>query len=284
VATAGSSGTEVRYVSAVGEDVVTTWGALDGAEAVRGLPVRRIPSHAGQRHCPGSFWSATTGAHVGYESRLELDRLWLADLDPTVAWIASQPVWLCGDDRPARRRHAPDLLLQHADGSFALVDVKPAAFVDVPRVAEVFAWTGRLRAAKGWRYEVWSGASAVLMDDVRWLGGTRRPELLDSDALDVVQHVALTGMTLRERARCLRATGHGEPGSTRDRVVVVVLRVGRRPAGAVVGRDGHRLGAGRASRPAPPLPRCSAIRTRLSTSRSRSRGLRLVGWDSSARR
>lgn len=98
VVTAAVLNTKAQYVSAEGEVVVTTLGDLDGDRAVRGLPVRRIRSAAGQRHYPGLFWSATTGGHVWYESRLELDRLWLADFDPDVVWIATQPVWLCGTD------------------------------------------------------------------------------------------------------------------------------------------------------------------------------------------
>ncbi|MEJ5947027.1 TnsA-like heteromeric transposase endonuclease subunit [Pseudokineococcus basanitobsidens] len=187
---------EARYVSASGELVTTTVGALDGVEVVRGLPVRRISSHAGQRHYPGSFWSATTGAHVDYESRLELDRLWLADFDPAVAWMASQPLWLCGSDGAARRRHAPDLLLQGRDGSFTVVDVKPAEFAVRPEVAAVFAWTGRLCAAAGWRYEVWSGAPAVVLDNVRTLASARRADLVDPDASATVLDVVSSEMSI----------------------------------------------------------------------------------------
>lgn len=72
--------TEVRYVSAEGEDVSTSLGEVAGDRVVHGLPVRTIPSFPGQRHYPGLFWSA--GGHIGYESLMELDRLWLADFDP----------------------------------------------------------------------------------------------------------------------------------------------------------------------------------------------------------
>lgn len=187
---------EARYVCASGELVTTTVGALDGVDVVRGLPVRRIRSHAGQRHYPGSFWSATTGAHVDYESRLELDRLWLADFDPAVAWMASQPLWLSGQDGSARRRHAPDLLLQGQDGSYTVVDVKPAEFAARPEVADVFAWTGRLCAAKGWRFEVWSGAPAVVLDNVRMLASARRADLVDPHAAATVLEVVSSGMSI----------------------------------------------------------------------------------------
>lgn len=33
-----------------------------------------------------------------YESRLELHRLWLADFDTDVTWIAAQQLWIVGRD------------------------------------------------------------------------------------------------------------------------------------------------------------------------------------------
>ena len=89
--------------------------------------MRKIPSYAGQQHYPCLFWSAPTGGDVEYESRLELDRLWLADLDPQVAWLAVQPLWLSGRDGAVLRRHVPDLLFHQREGSLVLVDVKPPA-------------------------------------------------------------------------------------------------------------------------------------------------------------
>jgi len=119
---------EVRYVSAEGEDVSTSLYEFAGDRVLHGRPVRRMPSLVGQRHYPGLFWSATTGGHIGYESLLELDRLWLADFDPQVEWLASQPLWLSGMDGSTRRRHVPDLLLKLLGGGFVLVDVKPEKF------------------------------------------------------------------------------------------------------------------------------------------------------------
>ena len=153
--------TEVRYVDAEGSPVATTVGALDAARVSRALPVRKVGSHSGQRHYSGLFWSATTGGHVPYESRLVLDRLWLADFDPAVRWIASQPMWLSGRDGTQLRRHVPDLLLIGDAGPPLLVDVKPKQFADQPQAAAVFEWTNRICQAKGWRYEVWTGGSPV---------------------------------------------------------------------------------------------------------------------------
>ncbi|MDQ2783220.1 MAG: TnsA-like heteromeric transposase endonuclease subunit, partial [Actinomycetota bacterium] len=201
---------EALYVSAEGEDVSTSLGELAGERVVHGRPVRRIRSFAGQRHYPGLFWSATTGGHIGYESLLELDRLWLADFDPRVKWLASQPLWLSGMDGSTRRRHVPDLLLKLLGGGFVLVDVKPEKFAALPEVAAVFDWTGRLAAAKGWRYEVWSGAPETLLANVRWLAVGRRVELVDPRALEVVAEVGLSGMTIAEICAAASSSGVAE--------------------------------------------------------------------------
>jgi hypothetical protein len=58
-------------------------------DMTRLVPWRSFRSHRGRRHCSGAYWSATTGGHVGYESRLELARLLFADMDPGVAWIVA---------------------------------------------------------------------------------------------------------------------------------------------------------------------------------------------------
>ena len=40
------------------------------------LPVRPFQWTKGASHFPGSWWSSTTGDHVGFESWLERDTLW----------------------------------------------------------------------------------------------------------------------------------------------------------------------------------------------------------------
>jgi transposase InsO family protein len=125
---------EVRYVRGDGELIVTTLGEVDAESVARGRPVRRASSHAGQRHYSGLFWSATTGGHVVDESRLELDRLLLADFDPDVEWLATQPMWLSGADGAKTRRHVPDLLTRLRGGGYLVTDVKPAEFAARPEV------------------------------------------------------------------------------------------------------------------------------------------------------
>ncbi|MDQ1400062.1 MAG: hypothetical protein QOK20_1994, partial [Acidimicrobiaceae bacterium] len=64
-----------------------------------------------------------TGHLVGWESRLELARLMLADWDPDVIAIASQPMLLSFKRDERSRRHVPDFLLIHRTGPATLVDV-----------------------------------------------------------------------------------------------------------------------------------------------------------------
>lgn len=205
--------TEVRYVTADGEPVVTTVVRADLTRVVWGRPVRRVRSGRGQRHYSGLFWSATNSAHVGYESRLELDRLWLADFDSGVWRLAAQPLWFCGQDGPVTRRHVPDLLLHRRDGSFHVVDVKPAKFVDQPDVAAVLAWTGKLCAALGWGYEVWSGADPTRLANIRWIGRARRPGLLCIRAVDAAVEAWRPGVSVGELAglvdHCTASDGAG---------------------------------------------------------------------------
>lgn len=56
--------------------------------------VRSFSSYRGQRNWPGLWWSATTGAHIGYESWLERDQAMLLDFDCEVVGFAAEPFWL----------------------------------------------------------------------------------------------------------------------------------------------------------------------------------------------
>ena len=197
MSTSGLLSVEVRYLDAADGWSTEALGNVDGARLVQGEPVRRFPEYRGQRNYPGLLWSATTQRLIGYESLLERDRLWLADFHPEVRWIASQPFWLSGRDGSTLRRHAPDFLLQTTTG-YTVVDVKPEPLLEEPAVAGVLAWTGRLCAAKGWTYEVWSGADSVLLRNVRFLATARRPALVNETAIaKLAAHLQL-GMTVGE--------------------------------------------------------------------------------------
>jgi hypothetical protein len=171
------------------------------------VPWRAIRSHRGQHHLPGLYWSSTTGGHVVYESRLELARLLLADFDREVVGIAAQPFLV----READRRHVPDFLLSRADGSVLIVNVKPADRFGNARVADALAWAGRVFADRGWGHEVWSGADAQRLANVRFLAGYRREALVEP--LAGVEATLRTDvvMTIAGTEAALKGAGVAEP-------------------------------------------------------------------------
>ncbi|PJN35806.1 hypothetical protein CG747_36335 [Streptomyces sp. CB02959] len=176
----------VRYRQADGQLVETGLDRLVVAEVTGGLPVRDFRWYKGRRHYSGWYYAATVGRLVAYESLLELARILLADFDPGVVEIASQPFHLAGRDGDRLRQHVPDLLLVHADGLVTVVDVKAPSRMKDPKVTAQFAWTHRVCARRGWAYETWSGGDPVVVENVRFLAGFRRPELLETDRMPAV--------------------------------------------------------------------------------------------------
>lgn len=168
-----------------GQPITTTLGKVDGADIVRSRPVRSFPTYPGQQNYPGWLWTATNDSLVGYESLLERDRLWLADFDPQVRWIAGQPFWMSGRDGSRLRRHVPDYLLDTEGGC------------------------GRLCRGRGWSYEVWSGANPVVLRNVRFLAAGRRGWTTGDDLLGKVAEYAVPGRTLAQVTDLAEA---GEPG------------------------------------------------------------------------
>lgn len=171
---------------------------LDIGDVVAGLPVREFRSYKGRRHYSGWYWSATTGGHVVYESRLELARLIVADQDSSVVGIAAQPFLLEGPDGGRARRHVPDFLLARADGTVVVVDVKAVSRLDDPTVVSQFAWTRALCELRGFEFEVWSGADPVVLENLRFLAGYRRPSTIAAGLVKVVLEAATEPVRLAE--------------------------------------------------------------------------------------
>jgi hypothetical protein len=193
----------VRYRRSDGRFTDTSLQRLPVEDVLAGLPVREFRSYRGQRHYSGWYWSATTGGHVVYESRLELARILLADRDPDVVAIAAQPFLLEGSDGERMRRHVPDVLLGHADGAVTVVDVKAAARVADPAVVEQFAWMRQLCDRHGYRFEVWSGVDSVLLENVRFLAGYRRAALIAKELVPLVLDGAGSPCTVTDLERRL---------------------------------------------------------------------------------
>lgn len=171
-------------------------GQIDGQTIIDSEPVRQPPGRKNQKHFPGLFWFSTTHRSLVYESLLERDRLWLADFDPGVRAAVTQPFHVTGRDGPHTRKHVPDILLQHADESYTVVDVKPRALLEKQQVKEQFEWTGELCRLKGWTYEVWSGADTIVLRNIRYIAIGRRALIFAPDLIAEVGECAQPGMTL----------------------------------------------------------------------------------------
>lgn len=182
----GTRGTTLRYCTVAGDEVATTWEQARADLIVEGLPVRVPPTYRGQRSYPGLFWAATNDRTLVYESLLELDRLWLADFDPTVVGIATQPFQVVGRDAGVQRTHVPDLLLVHEDRTATVVDVKPGAFLEKDRVRSQFEWTRALCCDKGWNYEVFTGGDPIVLRNLKLLAVGRRPQRLPEGYVEAV--------------------------------------------------------------------------------------------------
>lgn len=180
---------------AVHEDL--EWSAATGGELRTASPWRTFRWYKGQRHYSGSYWAATAGDHVIYESRLELTRLLYADFDTDVDAIVAQPFLLKAQVGGQTRRHVPDYLLC-GRGVPVVVDVKPRHRLADPKVAEALGWARRAVEARGWAYEVWCEPPPDELANVRFLAGYRRGWLFDEELVDVITRSDLDGVLIRD--------------------------------------------------------------------------------------
>lgn len=210
----GGDDVVVEFVSSDGTPTRTGLADADAAVVVEGLPVRRFGSYAGMRHYPGWWWSSTNKDLVGYESLLERDRLLVADFDPAVEGVASQPFGISGRVSGKERRHVPDYLLVGRGGPI-VVDVKPARLLDRPEVGVILEWTATVVAQRGWRYEVWSGEDPQLMENLRFLAQGRRPRV-DEHALQVLRESGKLGSPLSSALAGAGRRGDAAPSRLRS--------------------------------------------------------------------
>jgi hypothetical protein len=207
-----------RTESGVAED--EPWALVDSAVLSHTVPWRTFRWYKGQRHYSGAYWSATMGGHVIYESRLELARLIFADFDRSVQRILAQPFLLKAKLDGKIRKHIPDYFLATDHGP-VVIDVKPTHRLDKQTVAFTFGWTRRLVEARGWQYEVWSGAPSAELENLRFLAGYRRSWLFDAALLDEVRGTDMEGRTFGEVVRGLDSC---DPAAARAAVLHLLWR------------------------------------------------------------
>ena len=165
----------LEFVEADGTQRREPLAACVTARLEDALPVRSFQWAKESSHFPGSWWSSTTGDHVGFESWLERDHVMVMDFDPAITGIASQPFWLRWQDEDGRpRRHAPDFFARRADGGGVVIDVRPDDRVPAED-ARVFRMTAAACAQAGWEFRRAGVIDPVVRANVRWLSRYRHP-------------------------------------------------------------------------------------------------------------
>jgi hypothetical protein len=211
---------QVSFRNDAGKESTTELALVSPQMLAAGRPWRVFRWRHGQAHYSGWYWSATTGVHVVYESRLELARLLLADFDSQVTAIAAQPFLVTAPSEGGIRRHVPDFLFIGRDGNACVVNVKPAEQLAVPKVADALAWAGEVFAGRGWRHEVWSGTEPVLLANVRFLAGYRYEDRVDADLAAAISRHAPAAANVGE----LEQRWPGREGDARAAVLHLVWR------------------------------------------------------------
>lgn len=190
------------------------------ADFAESKPWRVVRSVRGMAHYSGKYAAATTGGYVIYESRLELARLLLADFDPEVRGIFAQPCRLAARVGDRVRHHVPDLLLVTRSGTARVVNVKPACRLQDPKIAEALAWPGELFRQHGWDYEIWSGADRVVLENVRFLAGYRRPGVVPEAEVEQAWQQVVEGEQLALTER--RLAGSRRPEEARPALMALL--------------------------------------------------------------
>jgi hypothetical protein len=193
----------VECRSADGGVLSGPWSSMWSTRFESAVPWRAFASYRGQSSFSGWWWSATTGAHVGFESWLERDQLMVLDFDPGVVAIASQPFRLSWrDEAGARRRHVPDYFARLSDGSGLVVDVRADDRIGESDAA-AFEVTRRACEQVGWRFRRVGAVGATLLANLRWLAGYRHQRHAGPVDRETAREVFGVGLPLVEGARRL---------------------------------------------------------------------------------
>ncbi|MEU4113798.1 TnsA-like heteromeric transposase endonuclease subunit [Kitasatospora sp. NPDC028055] len=190
----------VQFVEPDGTEKVAAAGRVGGVRFEDCLPVREIPSYAGQRHTPGLYWAASCDRMVAYESWLEAKWLKLTDFAADTAVLASQPFRLHGADSDGRWEHVPDLFVRRTDGSVKIIDVKAVRFSGDLMVVRQRDRTAVVCEDLGWDYEMVSEPDSLTWATVDWLAGYRRPLRAGTELVEPMLAVAARPVAIGDLA------------------------------------------------------------------------------------
>lgn len=131
---------EASYKNSDGVVVTTEWWDLDADAVAAGVPWRKFAWYLGQESYSGVYWSATEGALVGYESRLERSHLVMGDFERSVKRVASQPFQMRFRANGVIHRRVPNYLLCTETGPVVIDVVRGRRLAD-PEMRRLLAMT-----------------------------------------------------------------------------------------------------------------------------------------------
>ena len=79
-----------------------------------------------------------------------------------------------------------------------MVDVKPRDQLASPAVATTLSWTRAVIESRGWQYEIASEPPVVELENVRFLAGYRRQQLVNKKLVEQLRAVDLDGTTFMD--------------------------------------------------------------------------------------
>jgi hypothetical protein len=150
--------------------------------------VREISPRHHVTNRPGLFWFSSVGHFVAHESRLEAASLLLLDFEAETQAVVSQPFRLHLARSSSPRDHVPDYFLRLRSGQGVVVDVKPRAHLDKPKVRAQFAATREICDQAGWQYRIMTEPTDNSRRNLSLVSNFRRPPV----HTDVVFPEALT--------------------------------------------------------------------------------------------
>ena len=169
-------------------------------------PAREPRNYKGRRPTSGGYWSSTMRDLVWYESRLERETVLLADFDPTVVQIVSQPCRLTVLIDGKRRSHTPDYALIRSAISLEIINCKPRDFVDDPKNLELHSWVGAAFRQSGVKHSVVSELPTATAANLAALASTRNPRWTAGLPLDLVLAACTDEISIGDLVQTLEAS------------------------------------------------------------------------------
>lgn len=188
---------------------VAMWPRNPEHRVIDGIPVRQPNAYRRQWSKPGFYWMASVGRHVSFESRFERLILMYLDFVGTVVAVLPQPFVLHFERSENPKRHIPDFLVEHADGTLEIIDVKGALARELTLNKLTFELTAHAAKALGWAFTVATELSQVEEFNLRFLAGYRTPKyrVINECIPTVVDQLATGPASVDELLRRLNSVG-----------------------------------------------------------------------------